>query len=132
FLRAEIPVALQCEVVGPDYVLPGEPKSIEQPGWNEQMVDLSGSGVRFLWDSLCASGDVALVSMQLPLPNKPTVHAIGEVVRAKRDPESGKLDVAIHFSSVDQTSRDRMINCVFRNYYEQLGVRGPIGGDDDN
>ncbi len=134
FLRAEIPVRMYCEVVGPDHVLPGEESAPDtsQPGWSDETVDLSGSGVRFFWDSICKAGDLMLVRMQLPLPSNPVVAAIGEVVRAKHDADSGKLDVATHFTTVAMPDRDRMINCVFRTYYDQLGVRGPVGlGDDE-
>ena len=121
FLRAEAAVQLHAEVVGPDYVLPGE-QSAPETGWDDQVVDLSGSGVKFLWDSLCQKGDLLFVQLALPTTAGHVVRAIGEVVRAIRDAESGKLDVAVHFSTVHEDDRDRLINYVFRKYYEQLGT----------
>lgn len=121
FLRAEAVVRLRAETVGPDYVLPGEPAPPTGPGWENQTVDLSGSGVKFLWDSLCKKGDLMLVQIVLPAPGDPTVRALGEVIRAQRDAESGKLDVAVHFSTVAESDRDRLVDYVFRRYYEQLG-----------
>ena len=61
------------------------------------------------------------LQMVLPAPGSPPVRAIGEVVRAKRDIESGKLDVAVHFTTVAEADRDQLINYVFQRHYEQLG-----------
>lgn len=121
FLRAESLVKLHAEVVGPDYVLPGETGAPPGPDMTELMADLSGSGVRFLWDSLCAIGDLMFVRLVLSEPQNSVVCAVGEVVRADRDAESGTIDVAVHFTTIEEQDRDRLINFVFRRYYEQLG-----------
>lgn len=123
FLRAQAEVKLYARVVGPDFRLPGEDESALEPdpGFEDLVVDLSGSGVKFLWDKLCRSGDLMLIRLVLPTPEDQIVNAVAEVVRAVRDADSGKMDVAVHFSSVSEHDRDRMINYVFRRYYEQLG-----------
>jgi hypothetical protein len=122
FLRTDVALDVRAEVVGPDYVLPGEHHSpVGQPGWERQMVDLSGSGVSFLWDGLCRKGDLTFVQMALPVGHSPLINSIGEVVRASHDPESGKQRVAVHFTALDERDRDVLINFVFRRYYEHLG-----------
>lgn len=122
FLRTAADVKLYAEVVGPEYRLPGETEPFEVPGWIDLELDLSGSGIKFLWDSLCQGGDLMFVRMVLPTPQAPVVNGIGEVVRAKHDAASGKLDVALHFTSMSETDRDLIINYVFRKYYEALGL----------
>ncbi len=121
FLRAEATVQLYCDVVSEEYELPGSAPDEGAQGWVEQIVDLSGSGVKFLWSGLCKKGDTLFIRMVLPSPNNPTVNTLGHVVRAKHHAETGRLDVAVHFDRVEERDRDLMINCVFRKYYEQLG-----------
>ena len=124
FLRADAAVDIRAEVVGPDYVLPGEPLGRSgNTDWDRQVADVSGSGVSFLWDGLCRKGDLLYVQMGLPVGASPIVNAIGEAVRAGHDPESGKQRVAVHFTALDERDRDLLINFVFRKHYEQLGTR---------
>lgn len=122
FLRTSADVKLYAEVVGPDYRLPGETEPFEVPSWTDIELDLSGSGIKFLWNSPCRGGDLMFVRMVLPTPQSSVVNAIGEVVRANPDAASGKLDVALHFTSMTETDQDLIINYVFRKYYEALGL----------
>jgi len=120
FLRAEAEVQVYADVVAPGYDLPGSAPDPGGSGWSEETVDLSGSGVKFLWDGECKKGDNLFVRMILPSPGGPVVNALGDVVRA-RPHESKRLEVSVHFTQVEEIDRDLMINCVFRKYYQQLG-----------
>lgn len=123
FLRADAGLRLSAEIVGPGHILPKEsPPGANPDAWTERQVDLSGSGVKFLWDQICRKGDLVYLQMVLPLPAPTVVRAVGEVVRANLDQQRGLIDVAIHFTTVAELDRDLMINFVFRRYYEQLGL----------
>ena len=124
FLRAAATVRLWAEVVPEDTEIeePG-PSNADAQKWSETTVDLSGSGVKFTHPTVrVKKNEHLLIHMGLGNPVTSVVSAIGAVVRARPSKSSeGQLDIALHFTTVPELSRDRMINCVFRMYYKQLG-----------
>jgi hypothetical protein len=121
FIRAAANVRINAHTVASDYeLIEGDVAQSEWRVWDEQEVNLSGSGIRFVTKEACKKGQFMHVQLVLlPLPAKPVVQLLGEVVRARSN-DGNSYDVALNFASVQENCRDQLINCVFRCSYDQL------------
>ena len=124
FLRAEVGVRLFVEQNDdPDSAVSSTYSPDETRHWREQVVDLSGGGIRFTTDVTCKKGDQLLVALALKETKDTTLVAPGNVVRAKTTDDPGILDVALAFTALDESTRDLLVNQVFRRYYQDLGTK---------
>jgi hypothetical protein len=122
FLRASSELPTSVATTTADGALPG-PVSVEEAGaWTAEMLDLSGSGVSFPYDSVADKGDHFSVQAVIDEPVPHVVSATGVVVRCLPE-EDGRHRVAIHFTEISENDRDVLINYVFRRYYEALAER---------
>jgi hypothetical protein len=134
FLRAESLMSVQATHVEPSAVMPSEPTlSATDPSWTIHTADLSGSGLSFDCPTPFSSGDVLHLQMRIEAFPGEVFQALAEVVRsipAKNNEHPHR--VAVHFTSLAEEVRDRLINFVFQQYFEQLGsmVGSKIDFDD--
>jgi hypothetical protein len=124
FLRADVSVRLFVDQVDdPAAAVSSTYSADETRHWPEQVVDLSGGGIRFTTDVTCKKGDQLLIALALEETNDTTLVAAGNVVRAKPTDAPGILDVALAFPALDESTRDLLVNQVFRRYYQDLGTK---------
>jgi hypothetical protein len=122
FLRAQVMGRVYLEQIDEDFELFDEAEEVDSSRWLLQELDLSGSGVKLEWEEPCKKGDSILVCLVLGDDASP-ISAIGRVVRARPNKKSGKFDVAVQFSRLSESDRDRLINVVFKHIYQQVGNR---------
>jgi len=131
FLRADAVMAVHAEEVAADFVLPVRPSLLAtDSNWQDHHADLSGSGLSFDCATAYGSGDVLHLQMRLKAFPGEVFHALAEVVRTFPSADDAVLNrVAVHFTSLTEDVRDRLIAFVFQRYFEQLGSM--VGGDID-
>ena len=124
FIRAETTLRLATSVVTDAAQLEGLPRlSLDSAEWQEQTVDLSGSGVSFNATEDFGAG--ALLYLQFAVGTEPSqiLGALGSVVRTEAvDPLGGMYRIAVHFSELTEAGRDILVSAVFKRYLEQLGA----------
>lgn len=127
FIRAEMVLtflAQRTEVQDPDEVLAamrGNVVAADDPRWKVQLVDLSGSGMKFRMDDVPVAD--GLFELRIRLKGRPPrpMDLVARVVRAVPI-EGGGSEVALRFERVTDAQQDALINLAFRVRYEQLGA----------
>ena len=89
------------------------PSKDKQESFRE-VVELSGSGFKFLSPEPISQGAIAKVDLILPSTVEFRVELIAEVIRCETDDSNGKNTVVAKILEIDEVARDAIIESVFK------------------
>ncbi len=79
----------------------------------KEVVELSGSGFKCISEEPLAKGDYVKVDLLIPSAVEFRVELIAEIIRSEQQPD-GKHVIAARIVEIDETSRDSIIESVFK------------------
>lgn len=89
--------------------------------WRVQLVDLSGSGIKFQSPECYELGSLVGLFIRIETQPGQPLGLLGRVVRSAPRDEGAGWDVALQFERPSLADQDAVINLVFKVRYEELG-----------
>ena len=77
-------------------------------------INISGSGAAFLADGNLNVDDILEIRILQPGWPFKVIPALGKVVRVMPTEETGKVEIAVHFTAISENSRDQLTKYIFR------------------
>ncbi|RLB86530.1 MAG: hypothetical protein DRH15_01325, partial [Deltaproteobacteria bacterium] len=80
----------------------------------KEVVELSGSGFKFLSNEPVVEGSLAKVDLIIPSTVQFRIELIAEIIRCVKDDKSAKYVIAAKILEIDESARDAIIESVFK------------------
>jgi c-di-GMP-binding flagellar brake protein YcgR len=94
----------------------------------DDVIEISGSGLKFLSDESLFTGDILRMNLIMPESFHYQMELLAEVVRT--EPCEGRHLIAANIVAIDEESRDAIIQAVFRQQRQEIRKeRQDIQGD---
>lgn len=98
----------------------GEKEGEEYKTTDKELVNVSGSGIRFTSEQRSEIGDIVALRVPLYLVSQTRLNLLGKVVSVKEDVTPGKYNISVGFINLDEEDREKIIKYVFKRQRELL------------
>jgi len=87
---------------------------------NNECVNISGSGMRFVANRSFLIGDVIALRVFLPLVSSTWINMLGKVASSAESDPGNKYDVSVQFIEMSESDREMIVRYVFKRQRELL------------
>ncbi|MEA3417351.1 MAG: PilZ domain-containing protein [Thermodesulfobacteriota bacterium] len=87
---------------------------------NNECVNISGSGMRFIANQSFSIGDIVALRIFLPLASKTWINILGKVVSVTESGAENRYEVTVKFKELTESDREIIIRYVFKRQRELL------------